>query len=176
MSLENDFFWNTTQQVGRPWRGRLCSFFIELDAGAKQHGVDVLHQRQRQRGKNREKIVRPASRTTIAVHSTPPVVRWGGQENPSSIGIRRLLSGVLVSSCSPGRGRSPCCGFRWNSGLDFRGWKQRGSMGKMIDGLPNSTPTLMKLRTETNPLNDSFPLLERKKYFFKGSAIPTSEI
>lgn len=47
MSLENDFFWNTTQQVGRPWRGRLCSFFIELDAGAKQHGVDVLHQRQR---------------------------------------------------------------------------------------------------------------------------------
>lgn len=67
--------------------------------------------------------------------------------------------------------------------MDFRGWKQRGSTaprvflgGKMIDGLPNSTPTLMKLRTETNPLDDSFPLLERKTYFFKGSAIPTSEI
>lgn len=34
----------------------------------------------------------------------------------------------------------------------------------MINGLPNSTPTLMKLRTETNPLvDDSFPLLKRKK-------------
>lgn len=75
------------------------------------------------------------------------------------------------------RGRCPRRGFRWISGLDFRGRKQRGSTaprvfwggGEMIDSLPNSTPTLMKLRTETNPLDDSFPLLERKTFFFKGS-------
>lgn len=124
----------------------------------------------------------PVSRATFAVHSTPPVVRWGGQENPSSIGIRRPLSGVLVGCCSPVRGGCPCCGFRWISGLDFRGRKRRGGStsflgGKMIDGLPNSTPTLMKLRTETNPLNDSFHSLARRNLFFsKGSVIPISEI
>lgn len=44
--------------------------------------------------------------------------------------------------------------------------------GGMIDSLPNSTPTLMKLRTETNPLDDSFPLLERKTFFLQGQRDP----
>lgn len=108
------------------------------------------------------------------MHSTPLVVRWGGQPNPSSIGIRRPLSGELL----PGEG-ARVVGFGgsrgWISGVGSSGAPRLHEFlggGEMIDSLPNSTPTLMKLRTETNPLDDSFPLLERKNFFLQGQRDP----
>lgn len=129
MSLENDFFWNTTQQVGRPWRGRLCSFFIELDAGAKQHGVDVLHQRQRQRGKNREKIVRPASRTTRcrAFHSAR---RTMGRTRESFLHRHpATIIGSVGEFLLPGTGKVPVLWVLVELGVGFPGLEAAGLHG-----------------------------------------------
>lgn len=77
------------------------------------------------------------------------------------------------------RGRCPCRGFRWISGLDFRGRKQRGSTAPRVfwgggndRQLAEFNPHADEITYRDQPARRQLPLARKKNFFLQGQRDP----